>query len=198
MTTRGEKKENTKAVIRREAHKLFLRHGYEETTTRQIANAANVAIGTVFSHFPDKHSLLQHILHEEVEAVLIQANAQLSQSSGAFEALQHYAQALFSYYRSQWDLSIVLLKEAVNAGGDLSAQMNRFVLELAGRLVQDFPDSDEATRYEVARTMMAQYLLVLVEGLGNRESTLTDWLETLQKQNDLLRRVFATRSSGIE
>jgi AcrR family transcriptional regulator len=55
---RERKKRQTRATIRDVALKLFLSRGYNETTTSQIARAANVSAGTLFNYFPTKHSLL--------------------------------------------------------------------------------------------------------------------------------------------
>jgi len=55
---RERKKQQTRAAIREAALELFLTQGYAETTTTQIAQAANVSAGTLFNYFPTKDSLL--------------------------------------------------------------------------------------------------------------------------------------------
>jgi AcrR family transcriptional regulator len=55
---RERKKQQTRATIREAALELFLTQGYAETTTTQIAQAANVSAGTLFNYFPTKDSLL--------------------------------------------------------------------------------------------------------------------------------------------
>ena len=55
---RERKKQQTRAAIREAALELFLAQGYSETTTIQIAAAANVSPGTLFNYFPTKDSLL--------------------------------------------------------------------------------------------------------------------------------------------
>jgi len=53
---------------------LFARQGLARTTTTQIARAADVAAGTFYLHFPDKHALFREIAF----AVLADLRAQLS------------------------------------------------------------------------------------------------------------------------
>ena len=53
------KRQITRARILSSAWHLFAEQGYEETTTRQIARHAEVADGTVFSHFPTKLEMLR-------------------------------------------------------------------------------------------------------------------------------------------
>ena len=45
---RARKKREKAARIRTAARELFARHGYDETTTRSIAEAAEIATGTLF------------------------------------------------------------------------------------------------------------------------------------------------------
>lgn len=55
---RERKKQQTRTAIRQAALELFLSQGYAETTTTEIARAANVSAGTLFNYFPTKDSLL--------------------------------------------------------------------------------------------------------------------------------------------
>lgn len=55
---RQRKKERTRAAIQTAALELFLEKGYEQTTTSEIARAADVSAGTLFNYFPNKESLL--------------------------------------------------------------------------------------------------------------------------------------------
>jgi AcrR family transcriptional regulator len=58
-TTRHErKKQRTRALIRETAWELFAAHGYDATTIKAIADAADVAPRTVTMHFPAKDDLL--------------------------------------------------------------------------------------------------------------------------------------------
>jgi AcrR family transcriptional regulator len=58
-TTRQErKKQRTRALIRETAWELFAARGYDATTIKAIADAADVAPRTVTIHFPAKDDLL--------------------------------------------------------------------------------------------------------------------------------------------
>jgi AcrR family transcriptional regulator len=46
---------------------LFEREGYEAVTMERIAEAADVAKGTLYKHFPAKEALLRHRFHRELE-----------------------------------------------------------------------------------------------------------------------------------
>lgn len=57
-TRRERKKERTRAQIYAAAMELFLARGYDAVTIDEICEAADVARGTFFLHFPTKDSLL--------------------------------------------------------------------------------------------------------------------------------------------
>lgn len=58
MGRRERKKLETRRRIFRVAFDLFATKGFEETTVEEIAEAADVAKGTVFNYFPNKRALL--------------------------------------------------------------------------------------------------------------------------------------------
>jgi AcrR family transcriptional regulator len=55
---RERKKQKTKEAIQREAMRLFLERGYEETTIEQIADAAEISPSTFFNYFPTKEDVV--------------------------------------------------------------------------------------------------------------------------------------------
>ncbi|MCK2219550.1 TetR family transcriptional regulator [Actinomadura sp. ATCC 31491] len=55
---RERKKARTRALIQKEALRLFRAQGYAATTVEQIAEAAEVAPSTVFRYFPTKEDLV--------------------------------------------------------------------------------------------------------------------------------------------
>ena len=58
VTRHERKKQRTRALIRETAWELFAAHGYDGTTIKAIADAADVAPRTVTIHFPAKDDLL--------------------------------------------------------------------------------------------------------------------------------------------
>jgi len=67
-TGRRERKRQEKLDhIAQTAHRLFKAHGYDAVTMEQLAVAADVAKGTLYSHFPVKEAVLAHWLHMQLE-----------------------------------------------------------------------------------------------------------------------------------
>jgi len=54
---RERKKQQTKAAISEVATRLFLERGFDVVTVAEVARAADVAVQTVFNHFPAKEDL---------------------------------------------------------------------------------------------------------------------------------------------
>jgi AcrR family transcriptional regulator len=71
---RARKKALTREQIRRAAQQLFSEHGFDSVTIADVAATADVAVQTVFNHFPTKEELFfdgrTPWVHEPAEAVL--------------------------------------------------------------------------------------------------------------------------------
>src|SRR5215210_2681230 len=44
--------------------KQFAQQGFEQTTTRDIARDANIAVGTLFNYFPTKESIVENLVND--------------------------------------------------------------------------------------------------------------------------------------
>jgi AcrR family transcriptional regulator len=64
------KKQRTRAAISATAIELFVRHGFDQVSITQVAEAAEVSRRTLFSYFPTKEDLVVHRFadHETEEA----------------------------------------------------------------------------------------------------------------------------------
>ena len=61
---KAKEKEDLKALILKEAKKLFVEKGVEQTTIRSIAEGIDYSVGTVYLYFKDKNAIL-HALHTQ-------------------------------------------------------------------------------------------------------------------------------------
>lgn len=68
MRVSADVKERTEQRIRAAATKLFSRCGYANTTTRDIASGAGIAIGTLFNYFPTKEALGISLVADALQA----------------------------------------------------------------------------------------------------------------------------------
>ncbi|MET9178381.1 TetR family transcriptional regulator [Kitasatospora aureofaciens] len=68
LSLRERKKLKTRQTVRREAYRLFVEQGYENTTVEQIAAAAEVSPSTFFRYFATKEDL---VLTDEYDPAMI-------------------------------------------------------------------------------------------------------------------------------
>jgi AcrR family transcriptional regulator len=64
MRVTSETKNATRSRILEVAQKQFAKQGFEATTTRDIARAAQIATGTLFNYFPTKEAIVEHLVGE--------------------------------------------------------------------------------------------------------------------------------------
>lgn len=69
---RERKKALTRKALADSALRLFLEHGYDKVGVRDVAEAADVSVTTLFKHFPSKEALIFDE-DEDIEASLVAA-----------------------------------------------------------------------------------------------------------------------------
>lgn len=89
--------------------RLFAERGFDATTTKEIADAAGVAHGTVFLVAATKEALLVKVLEEELRAV-VAARALSLPKRGIERQLRHVFDGLFDFYARHPRLSRVFLR----------------------------------------------------------------------------------------
>lgn len=106
------KKTQTYNKILTSAWLLFLEQGYAHTSTREIAKAANVAVGTVFSHFENKIDLLKAGMQQQIDTIIHQASLTDRQHAPRLK-LRHYALPLFEFYCNNIEFSKILISDMI-------------------------------------------------------------------------------------
>lgn len=106
------KRQITRARILSSAWHLFAKQGYEETTTRQIARHAEVADGTVFSHFPTKLEMLREGMMAQLSELSAKALSSISPTSD-IELGMTLVEEYYRFYFANVALSKALLKEVI-------------------------------------------------------------------------------------
>ncbi len=87
MRVTAQKKQQTRRRIVDRARKLFHDKGFEQTTTRDIAEAAGIAAGTMFNYFPTKEALAMTIVCEALDEAGAEFEGRLRGDEALGEAL---------------------------------------------------------------------------------------------------------------
>ncbi|MEJ2749277.1 MAG: TetR/AcrR family transcriptional regulator [Anaerolineae bacterium] len=169
---RAQQKEETRSLIVDTARKLFADQGFDKTTIRAIAEEADIAVGTIFVHFPDKSALLAATLYEDVEQALRTAFATLPDNAPVKDKLLHLAQTLYSQYAQNPPLTRVLLQEILFMGGEwgdaFQSQSLTFISQVAALLAAAQAAGElppDANCQLIATAFFSQYFMVLINGL---------------------------------
>lgn len=186
-------KEETRKIILERSRELFNELGFDKTSTRAIATRAGVGVGTVFSHFPDKSSLLIAALLDDLTSTQANAMKSMPKDANVCDRFLHLARFFYTYYSKRPDLSRTLLKEfwfvKGEWGGKLTTQAFEFVLLVSNMLEQAKKRKEirpEADTLLCARAFFSHYLIVLYEGLNSSEVDVKTMLDTLKGMLDQL------------
>jgi AcrR family transcriptional regulator len=126
--------------IRSATRELFLKKGYDETTTREIAIKAGVGIGTVFVYAEGKRDLLFLIANDELDEVTRKCEAGISDEASCLQNLLSVFRLHYRFFAKQPALSRLLLREMTFY--DSGRQAKRFQqtrernIELVGLIVK--------------------------------------------------------------
>jgi AcrR family transcriptional regulator len=119
---RERKKATTRASILDAARELFLKHGFDAVTVREIADQADVSPTTVFAYFPQKESLAfgdEDERHEQLVAAVVGRAPGMSIS----EALRTHFLSEIAAFQSEPQRQVLALMEATPALGEYAERM---------------------------------------------------------------------------
>jgi len=180
-TWRERQKSETRAVILENAQSLFEVNGFDGTTIRMVAAAAGVGVGTIFSHFPDKKSLLSAVLIEDLDRANRKAWAAMPQAVSVREKMLHLAREVFLAWLQRPALSRTLIREMCfatsPARGDLQILDRRAVEQVAGLLEHAQRQGEIRSDVDpglVARIAFSFYLTAVLSLLDDLESSSMD------------------------
>lgn len=117
----------TKTRILKAAQQLFSRHGYDGTTTRDLAQAAGVAEGTLFRHFPNKKAILVELSTEGWIEILTDLLTELSEMS-SYKAVEEVMRKRIKHLSENTDLMRVCFMET-QFHPELQERIQREVLD---------------------------------------------------------------------
>jgi AcrR family transcriptional regulator len=101
--------------IREATRDVFRRKGYDAATTREIAELADVAIGTLFAYAADKRELLMMVINDDREA-LPEVDRRRYRGSGddVLSILMSFFEPRYEYWAQQPELSRLAVQHTID------------------------------------------------------------------------------------
>jgi AcrR family transcriptional regulator len=118
---------NTHDKILQAARKLFARHGYDGTTTKELAEKAGIAEGTLFRHFANKKAILVEVATQGWVDLLTDLLTELSEMA-SYEAISHVMYKRMLRLGDNYDMMRVCFME-VQFHQDLRERIQTEVIE---------------------------------------------------------------------
>ncbi|TBR44980.1 TetR/AcrR family transcriptional regulator [Marinomonas agarivorans] len=180
---RQQQKLKTRKAIKSVAKKAFTDKGIEATNTREVSAKAGVAVGTFFSHFPDKMSLVKEIFFEEM-TLAIDSRLDVLLNDFDLEPTDFSiscASLLFDFYLAHREYTMVVMNESLLQQGFLQTQLDTLKTSLCARFEAIDVDANSATIF--SNNMMANFQYVLLAMLSAESSNKAIWIQELRQLN---------------
>ncbi len=156
--------------IREAAEALFSEHGFEGTTTRAIAQRAEVGVGTVYLYAKTKEDLLMRLFAESIGAAIEEGFSTLPAGS-IVDRLLHVYGRFFEFYGRDVALARVLVREMTfgkvdrDANQALAVSFNQRVASLLADAAADGELRSDLPVQLAANNAFSAYLMALVAWL---------------------------------
>jgi AcrR family transcriptional regulator len=99
--------------IREATREVFRRKGYEDATTREIADLADVAIGTLFAYAADKRELLMMVVNDDRESFPEVGRNIADGPKDVLRPLMNFFEPRYRYWAKEPELSRAVVQETV-------------------------------------------------------------------------------------
>lgn len=175
---RERNKQEKLARIVSAARTLFQQQGFADTTTQQIAEAADIGAGTLFLYARSKEDLLALVFRDEMMETARSAFARVDETAPLLDQLMQVFSSMADYHERDLAIARILLKEimfpdAIGRLTDIAELLDVIfagcaaLIEQARRTGQLGPGADSLL---IAENLFGNYYLGLLGRLSGRTS----------------------------
>jgi AcrR family transcriptional regulator len=116
------------------ARRLFAEHGFAGTTTRAIAEAAEIGTGTLFVYFPEKLDLLMHLYRQDLVRVIYSELDALPADMPLADSCLRVFNAVYDFYAEDPGLARSFVKELMFLELERQAELFKTTVRYIERL----------------------------------------------------------------
>lgn len=113
MSVREAKKQRNKQAIVEAAISLFSAQGYENTSIEQIARAAGVGKGTVYSYFQTKKDIIKGFFEYELEKIHLELVKRSNQDASILEQMLTIYMTEFHHVTQNREFGRLYMRESI-------------------------------------------------------------------------------------
>lgn len=186
MSRRTRKKEATRAAIAEAARTLFAERGYAGTRTRDIAEAAGIATGTLFNYAPTKEDIVLLLWKSTVSGLVESGLDSARKCEDPIDALVTMFEPVFRFYAEDLELGRVFLHQAAFAPptDPEMVQLNEGFIGALSELLA--PHVGQRAFFAAANAFAAYYLTLsgMLSGRADVAMTIAMFRSLLVAQRD--------------
>ncbi|MBU2649233.1 TetR/AcrR family transcriptional regulator [bacterium] len=132
---RQREREERYQTILRAAESLFAKEGYHQTSINQIADLAEVSVGTVYFYFKNKEDLLIQLFEEISYLFRSMIGGEFKKREASLEGIMRAGHLFFDKFCSLYpDKLAILYRETVGQSPALAEHRQRFQKKIIGDL----------------------------------------------------------------
>jgi AcrR family transcriptional regulator len=170
---RERNKQEKRERIVAAARALFAEKGFEATTTAEIANRADIGVGTLFLYYASKEDLLVRVFREDMDHVVDDAFASLPPGAPLLDELIHAYGALIELHERDRSLARAFVKELMFVGDANRESVAAFLDGLMQRTAARIEHAQRtgafdpaAPAHALAENLFRLYIAMLQRWLG--------------------------------
>jgi AcrR family transcriptional regulator len=166
---RQREREQRYQTILRAAERLFAAEGYHKARLEQIADEAEVSVGTVYFYFKNKEDLLIHLLSEIGFALRDLLGREFKKADGSLEGIQRAGMVFFEEFCPQNpEKLLIFFRDAVGQ----SENVEKHRKQIFGKLIDDVREALERVAEKNGATcqsgLSAEVAAVAILGMYER------------------------------
>ena len=157
--TIGSYSQNTRALVRQSAERLFARHGYAAVSMRQLASDVGVQVGTIYNYTKDKQALLFAIMSEHMTE-LLQAWSREGQSTAPIDQLSQFLNFHLDYHLARSNAVFIAYMELRNLDAANFAEIETLRRQYEDALEQILIAGKNAKAFDIADTRITTLAII--------------------------------------
>ena len=166
---RQRERENRYQTIFKAAERLFAKQGYHKTSMEQIADRAEVSVGTVYFYFKNKEDLLVRLIDEIGYQLRNLLGMEFGKSDGSMEGISSAGIVFFDEFCTQnQERLAIFFRESAGQSEVVDAHRKK----IFNKLIEDVKDAlirlQEKSGVEFQSKLSAEIMAVSIMGMYER------------------------------